>query len=336
MAQFLNDQFTGSGSMSTRSADTTGGAWAGIDSVFGIADPSVTGGSCPIGGGGGIFFFDNAASPAGTDYTTLMEFTPTSNDWVAVAVARSQADDSAYFLLIHNAGYIHIYKKAAGTGWVGSELNSTGSHSIAASDRTSHTLEFTVTTSGSVNTFSGELDGSPISFGTITADNTILTAGEAGFGGRGITCSYITGDDAGATAFTLPSDQGSFALTGQTAGLLFNRTLTTDYGAYALTGQDATLQKDTPGAFTMPADAGSYAWNGQAALADYAMNGGQGSYALTGQDVTFSRGFPQNYSLTAEGGSYVFSGKTARLDWSGAPIVPNRQIGIYMGMRIGL
>lgn len=140
----------------------------------------------------------------------------------------------------------------------------------------------------------------------------------------------------GGGAFTVPADQGSFALTGQTTGLLVNRKLTADNGAYALTGQDATLQKDTPGAFTMPADAGSYSWTGSDALGDYAMNAGSGLYALTGQDVTFTIGVPTAYSMATNPGSYTFNGQNVRLDWSGAPIVPNRQAGIYMGMRIGL
>ena len=140
----------------------------------------------------------------------------------------------------------------------------------------------------------------------------------------------------GASDPILTADQGSFALTGQTVGLLFNRSLTADQGAYALTGQDVTLTKATPGAFVLTAEAGQYIWTGEDALADYAMNGEQGSYALSGQDVTFTRGFPQAYTLTADAGSYTFNGQNARLDWSGAPIVPNRQAGIYMGMRIGL
>lgn len=135
---------------------------------------------------------------------------------------------------------------------------------------------------------------------------------------------------------TITADQGSFSLNGQTTSLLFNRTLAADNGSYALTGQDVTLQRDTPGQFTLQADAGSYSWNGSEALADYAMNADAGSFALSGQEVTFSIGVPASYTLNADPGYYAYTGRNARLDWSGAPIVPNRQAGIYMGMRIGL
>lgn len=145
---------------------------------------------------------------------------------------------------------------------------------------------------------------------------------------------YSTLDTGG--AYSLTVDQGSFSLTGQTSSLLFNRNLVADQGAFALTGQEATLQKDTPGAFTLQVDAGSYSWTGQDALADYAMNADVGSYALTGQEVTFSIGVPQAYTLSVDPGYYSYSGIAARLDWSGAPIIPSKQTGIYMGMRIGL
>lgn len=182
----------------------------------------------------------------------------------------------------------------------------------------------------------GALVGSILDSGGVVtpAASKTLTVTQASNGEMGAIAVAFA--PVGATDPVIAADQGAFALTGQTAGLLFNRTLVAANGSYALTGQDVTLQKDTPGAYNMPADAGSYAWNGSDALGDYAMNAGMGSYALTGQDVTFSRTYPQNYTLSADGGSYTFNGQNARLDWSGAPIVPNRQIGIYMGMRIGL
>lgn len=173
-------------------------------------------------------------------------------------------------------------------------------------------------------------DGDVVAIGCLTVVPSISEANSIH------TDPFGTLFDAGATDFPITADSGSFALTGQTAGLFATRLLTASQGSYSLTGQDATLQKDTPGAFTMPADSGSYSWTGSDALGDYAMNAGSGSYALTGQDVTFSIGVPTAYSMTANTGYYAFNGKNARLDWSGAPIVPNRQAGIYMGMRIGL
>lgn len=178
---------------------------------------------------------------------------------------------------------------------------------------------------------------------TQSISDSTYTTGVVGLRKIGASGTYVNVDElvitngsSSGSSYTLTADQASYSLTGQTTGLLFNRTLVAANGSYALTGQDVTLQKATPGAYNMPAEAGSYSWNGSNALGDYAMNAINGSYALSGQDVTFSRAYPQNYTLTANGGSYTFNGNAARLVWSGAPIVPNRQAGIYMGMRIGL
>lgn len=147
----------------------------------------------------------------------------------------------------------------------------------------------------------------------------------------------LTGQSAGLlAALKLTAAQGSFALTGQAAGFISSRVLAAGQGSFALTGQDVTLTYAPYGDFSMSAEMGSYALTGEESYADIGMNAVQGSYALTGQDVGFTLQNPFAYSLTAAVGSFILTGRNARLVWSGAPLVPNRQAGIYMGMRIGL
>jgi hypothetical protein len=171
---------------------------------------------------------------------------------------------------------------------------------------------------------------------------------------------YSAWDAGGGSSTTLTADDGTFTHTGQAANLLFGRKLTADFGSFVLSGQDVTLTKTTAysitadygsfslagqdvafqktdaGSYVLTAEVGLFSLVGQGALASYSMNAEIGSFVIAGQEVAFSIGVPAAYSLTADAGSYSLTGQNARLDWSGAPIVPNRQAGIYMGMRIGL
>lgn len=161
-------------------------------------------------------------------------------------------------------------------------------------------------------------------------------------------------------ALTLPSAQGSYSLTGQSAGLLFNRKLTAEYGthsltgqdvglllnrlvsaaqgSYALTGQDATLTYTQPGVYSLTADSGTYNWTVSDAFADYTMVALHGTYDLTGQDatLTLTGAPPQDYVMSVDAGYYSLTGRAAALRWSGAPIVPSSGKGLSLSMRIGL
>jgi hypothetical protein len=140
----------------------------------------------------------------------------------------------------------------------------------------------------------------------------------------------------GPAGFTLTADQGSYSYTGQAAGTLATRIIAADQGSYLLAGQAANLVKATPGAFVLSADSGTYQIDGQPSYSDYVMVADYGVYALAGQDAALNRTFPQAYSLTADRGLYAVTGRAAALRWSNAPIVPGKQAGIYIGMRIGL
>ena len=165
---------------------------------------------------------------------------------------------------------------------------------------------------------------------------------------------------AGGGGSSVGADQGTFSLTGQSVNLLFGRTLsasqgtfthtgqavtltktnaysiTANYGTFSLSGQDVTFQKTAAGSYVLTAEVGTFSLVGQGALASYSMNVEGGTFSLAGQDVTFARGYPASYSLTVDVGTYSLVGRSARLDWSGAPIVPGKNTGIQVGMRMGL
>ena len=118
---------------------------------------------------------------------------------------------------------------------------------------------------------------------------------------------------AGGATYTLTAASGSFALTGQDAGLAFNRTLAAASGSFALTGQDAGLAFNR----VLSAANGSYALDGQDVTltytpisgATYTLGAASGSFALTGQDT----GLAFNRVLTADTQSYSLSGDVAGL-----------------------
>lgn len=137
----------------------------------------------------------------------------------------------------------------------------------------------------------------------------------------------------GAGSYSLTADSGSYALTGQSVGLLASRTLAAGQGSYALTGQDVALLRlytltAAQGSYSLSGQAvaltvsrllaagqGSYALTGQAVglLASRVLAAGQGSYALTGQAVGLVYTPLGSYSLIADAGSYSLTGQAVGL-----------------------
>ena len=118
---------------------------------------------------------------------------------------------------------------------------------------------------------------------------------------------------AGGDTYTLTADSGSFALTGQAAGLALNRVLSAASGSFALTGQAAGLAVNR----TLSAASGSYSLTGQNATltytptstATYTLAAASGSFAVSGQDVVLA----YNRVLSAANGSYLLTGQNATL-----------------------
>lgn len=100
----------------------------------------------------------------------------------------------------------------------------------------------------------------------------------------------LLGETATSNAYTLVCDQGSFALTGQSAGLVRSLTLACAAGSFALTGQALTLTR---------------------ALSLTCL---YGSFALTGQDV----GTGSALTLACDAGSLSLSGQSCGLWYTGA------------------
>lgn len=130
--------------------------------------------------------------------------------------------------------------------------------------------------------------------------------------------------------------QGSFAKTGQSAGLLIGHKLTAAQGSFTLSGQAATLTKASAGAFSMPAGYGTVTLTGQAVTLTYSTRGkaghaapfpflstlyagagivaARGTFTLTGQ----AAGLLHKYTLTAAQGSIAWTRNDATLSKSNA------------------
>jgi hypothetical protein len=142
------------------------------------------------------------------------------------------------------------------------------------------------------------------------------------------------GDNAGAGAFSLDCQPGSFALTGIAASPVSARFVNSAPGSYTLTGTAATVPvgravSADPGAYTVtgspatlpaerliPALPGSYAVAGVSAgtLADRLLNAVPGSYTLTGVNADLVYGaLAGAFSLDCQSGSFGLTGTSTGL-----------------------
>lgn len=117
----------------------------------------------------------------------------------------------------------------------------------------------------------------------------------------------------------LTAASGSFALTGQAAGLRAQRKLTAEQATFALTGQAALLSHGYP----MVAASGSFALTGYDAIlrAQRLLSAAPGGFALTGVDA----GLRAQRKLTAEVAAFAFTGYDAGLNYGagggGGPVI---------------
>lgn len=122
----------------------------------------------------------------------------------------------------------------------------------------------------------------------------------------------LSGQDAGVLASRLlAAGQGSYSLDGQSAGVMASRLLGAGQGSYSQTGNDAALLA----ARLLGAGQGSYSQDGQASglLVSRLLSAGQGSYALDGQAASLVYTPLGVYTLAAGAGSYSVSGQDAGL-----------------------
>lgn len=119
----------------------------------------------------------------------------------------------------------------------------------------------------------------------------------------------ITGNEAGLlVGRSLQAEAGPFTLTGNDAGLKANRQLSAAAGSFSLTGQDVDLKvsrvvQAQPGSFTLSGNQSSL-------LANRRLTAGVGSFILTGQNVNL---ITSTYRMIAEPGQFVFTGNPVTL-----------------------
>jgi len=115
--------------------------------------------------------------------------------------------------------------------------------------------------------------------------------------------------------YTIAAAQGSYALNGQTAGLLAARKLVSAQGAYAYTGQDAGLRA----ARLLTGAQGAFSWKdgeGWGLFVGRKVAAAQGSFSLNGQVAAFL----YNRLLSGAYGPFSLNGQDAGLSYSGAPL----------------
>ena len=196
MAQNLNDLFNRTGDLNGSTASPTGGTWQNQPSAF---LPPATGEVALDGSKVTMRSTDptlhtNSASTSTADEKVTLEFTPFDDNWQVILLLRADATTGAAYQLLFGPGTggIGVYRRSNTTeSWGGAaQIGSSVNNALAASDRSSHTVTFSVIGS----TFSATLDGSAISLGSPT-DGTITTAGRVGFGGRSFTSTAVSEDD---------------------------------------------------------------------------------------------------------------------------------------------
>ena len=115
------------------------------------------------------------------------------------------------------------------------------------------------------------------------------------------------------TAYTLPADSGTFALTGTDATLARGRALPADSGTFALTGTDAVLAAGR----VLVADSGTFALTGTAATLTRGrvVAADSGTFVLTGTDATleYTPVSGDTYTLPCASGSFALTGTDAVL-----------------------
>jgi hypothetical protein len=159
-------------------------------------------------------------------------------------------------------------------------------------------------TLGSTNTTQATLQkGSTWYMGansTNGGNNTGLTF-SAGGGIDYLNVSYINGTVV-STGYTITADNGTYAVTGQSATILRSKVLSGAYGTYTVSGQSATL------------------------LRSKVLSGAYGLYTLTGQDASLKR----SRLFDANTGQYALTGQDAIITFGGSPVVVGDQLLIKL------
>lgn len=178
-------------------------------------------------------------------------------------------------------GYTYGVVKNAGAG----ALTITGSPTIGELGNTVQPCTITLTagitvtvttlslsgTAGNLVTLQSSSAGTPatISKATGTVSVSYLSIKDSTVSGGATFNASLSTDVSGntgwnfLTSYTLTAAAGSFALTGQTVALLYNRAISAGAASYALTGQNATLTYTPNATYTLSAMVGTFTLTGQ-------------------------------------------------------------------------
>ena len=115
---------------------------------------------------------------------------------------------------------------------------------------------------------------------------------------------------AGATAFSLACDSGTFTVSGTDASLQQGYHLSAESGTFAVSGTDASLEQG----YVLSAESGTFAVTGTAAFFNLTRFGEPGVYTITGTAASLE----WHRVLTAESGTYTITGADATLNYSGS------------------
>jgi hypothetical protein len=239
----------------------------------------------------GFTGLDFRARYTGTGTTTgdqdvTLTFRVKNSNYAGPLVRCHASQDTCYMVRVNTGltNEVGLYKVVNGV--VGTAIAS-WDEGVVANDTV--TVRLRVVTNGAQNDFQVQTNGGPVR--TASDASSPLTSGYPGI--------YANTDEQWVWLDTLIIDDLATSA---------EYTLTTDSGSYALTGQQALLLAGGG----LNAEAGSYTLLGSEALRDIEMDAVQGEYDLNGQDVSLQGAL----ILEAESGTYTLIGQAAALIYS--------------------
>lgn len=230
MSQFLNETFSSGSFLVGKTADV-GGTWSNPTNNWGTANPSISGGLVNYDATS-PYSYTNSATPGDSVQDISLEWTPQADNWLVGCVARYQTTGGAQLLCWINSSTFTVVKLSSSTDWPGTTL-CTATPTIAAGNRSSHTLRFKVDASGVMSVW---LDSASVTLTGTTTDNTLTASGsKVGMWGRGASSTQITADDGTSGAATLSAPtQSATGPTHATIGLTTDTPPTTTPVSYQI------------------------------------------------------------------------------------------------------
>lgn len=299
----LNDLFSRTGDLNGSTASDVGGIWQNHPSAFIAAAPGYVSldGSKVTMGSTEPTLHTNSSSTASADQKVTLQFTPNADNWQVILLLRADSTSGAAYQLLFGpgAGGIGVYRRSnTSESWGGAaQIGSSVTNALAAADRSSHTLTFSIIGSA----FSATLDGTPISLGSLS-DGTITAANRVGFGGRSFTSDVISEDDEtasgstalGASLIATASMFGGSASGGVASGTFTSEVLKRNNGTVAASSSLSYVRfyNTSTGALVLSKTGLSTNGSGVFTTTDAALVSGT-TYAIDWEEATGQRRMPR-------------------------------------------